>query len=172
MFRYILFITVAFSFVRAHAQPDSLYVPELAGVAAYAVRYPALQNAESFTHVGRYAMDTTRIAVRLGYKRGKPCGVYRAYYPDGRPLIFAVYGWGWLQGDWTEYAPDGHITVKGQYKEGKRDGKWAFRDQDMVGHYKAGMKHGKWKYFENGRVVRTEKYRKDVLLPGSRFLFN
>lgn len=153
------------------AQPDTLYVPEGANTVAYAVRYPALQKAESFTHVGHFELDTTHIAVRLGYKRGKPCGVYRAYYPDGRPLIFAVYGWGWPNGDWTEYGPDGLITVKGQYNEGKRDGKWAFRDQGIVGHYKNGKKHGKWKYFENGRVIRTEKYRNDSLVTGSRFLF-
>lgn len=154
------------------AQPDTLYVPEVGGTVAYAVTYPPLQQVESFQHIGRFALDTSRIAVKLGYKRGKPCGVYRAYYPDGRPLIFAVYGWGYLHGDWTEFGPDGHISVKGQYDAGKRDGTWAFRDQDVVGHYKDGLKHGKWKYFANGRVVRVEKYRRDVLVPGGTFRFN
>ena len=150
------------------AQPDSLYVQEHGGTVAYAVTYPPLKTTESFTHEGRYAMDTSRIAVRLGYKRGKPCGVYRAWYPDGTPMIFAVYGWGYLEGDWTEYAQNGRITVKGKYKQGKRDGTWAFRDQGIIGHYKDGLKHGKWKYFENGRLVRFERYRAGEPLGGRR----
>ena len=40
------------------AQPDSLYVSEHGGAVAYAVRYPPLKTVESFTHEGRYAMDT------------------------------------------------------------------------------------------------------------------
>lgn len=152
------------------AQPDSLYVEERGGTVAYAVVYPPLKQAESFTHEGRYAMDTSRIAVRQGFKRGKPCGVYRAWYPDGAPMIFAVYGWGYLHGDWTEYAPDGSITVKGKYDNGKRDGTWAFRAQGIVGHYKDGLKHGKWKYYENGNLVRFERYRNGEQVSGNRSL--
>lgn len=155
-----LFLSFTLFLIQAlHAQPDSLYIAEKVVTVAYAVTYPPLKTAESFTHEGRYAMDTSRIAVRLGFKRGKPCGVYRAWYPDGAPMIFAVYGWGYLNGDWTEYGQDGRITVKGKYKEGKRDGIWAFREQGIVGHYKDGKKHGKWKYYENGRLVRFERYR-------------
>jgi antitoxin component YwqK of YwqJK toxin-antitoxin module len=65
----------------------------------------------------------------------------------------------------------GRITVKGQYRNGKRDGTWAFRSEGIVGHYKDGLKHGRWKYYENGQVVRREKYRKDKLRQGSTFLF-
>lgn len=143
-----------------HAQPDSLFIQETAGVAAYAVVYPARPTTEQdFTLVGRYAMDTSRVAVKLTYKRGKPCGTYRAWYPDGALMIFAVYGWGHLDGDWTEYAPDGRVTVKGRYKDGKRDGPWAFREQGIFGHYKDGLKSGRWKYYENGHLVRNERYR-------------
>ena len=155
----------------ACAQPDSLYIQERDTTVAYAVTYSPMQPVDGFTRIGRFAMDTARVAVRLGYKRGKPCGVYRAFYPDGAPLIFAVYGWGYLEGDWTEYAPDGRITVKGRYHLGLRDGTWAFRDQGIVGKYKDGKKHGKWKFYENGRLVRVERFRRDELIPGSRFLF-
>lgn len=166
-----LFLSLALLLgARIHAQPDSLFVPEHGGTVAYAVVYPPLGTGESFTHEGRYAMDTARVAVRLSYKRGKPCGVYRAWYPDGAPMIFAVYGWGYLEGDWTEYAQDGHITVKGTYQKGKRDGTWAFRDQGIIGHYKDGLKDGKWKYFENGHLVRLEHYRAGELAGGKRSL--
>ena len=126
MTRTLLPLLLALSAAIVHAQPDSLFVTEHGTTTAYAVTYPPLKTAESFTHEGRYAMDTSRIAVRIGYKRGKPCGVYRAWYPDGAPMIFAVYGWGYLHGDWTEYAKDGHITLKGRYKNGKWDCPWAF----------------------------------------------
>ncbi|MBS1583181.1 MAG: hypothetical protein JST66_13365 [Bacteroidetes bacterium] len=171
MFRSLLLCAGLCAGPLLHAQPDSLYITENGAVTAYAVTYAPLQNVERYARYGHYAFDTTRVAVRLDYKRGKPCGIYRAYYPDGRPLIFAVYGWGWLHGDWAEYDPFGSITVKGKYREGKRDGTWAFRSEGIVGHYKDGKKHGKWKYYENGRVSRVEKYRNDKLQTGSRFFF-
>ncbi|MGV9011825.1 MAG: toxin-antitoxin system YwqK family antitoxin [Flavobacteriales bacterium] len=153
------------------AQPDSLYITTNDTSVAYAVRYGPMQTVERFRLVGKYAFDTTRTAVQIDYKRGKPSGIYRAYYPDGKPLIFAVYGWGSLHGDWTEYDPLGRITVKGQYRMGKRDGTWAFREQGIVGHYKDGQKQGSWKYYENGKLVRKEKWRKGQIKQGGTFLF-
>lgn len=171
MLRSALFLPFLLLGSIALAQPDTLFVSQGGTTQAYAVRYAPLQTAEAFTRTGYYANDTTRIAVKLGYKRGKPCGTYHAYYPDGRPLIFAVYGWGYLHGDWTEYDEFGRITVKGQYRDGKRDGAWAFRAEGIFGHYKDGLKHGKWKYYENGRVVRVEKYHKGQLQQGSQYHF-
>lgn len=154
-----------------HAQPDSLYITENGTTVAYAVQYDDLQDTERFRRTGRYAFDTSRVAVQIDYKRGKPSGIYRAFYPDGKQLLFAVYGWGSLHGDWTEYDPMGRITVKGQYRMGKRSGTWAFRAQGIVGHYKDGRKHGAWKYYENGKLVKKEKWRKGELIPGHTFLF-
>jgi antitoxin component YwqK of YwqJK toxin-antitoxin module len=153
------------------AQPDSLYVTEHGTTTAYAIRYDPIQDVERFRRSGWYANDTSRIAVQIDYKRGKPSGIYRAFYPSGKQLLFAVYGWGSLHGDWTEYDPTGRITVKGQYRMGKRNGTWAFRDQEIVGRYKDGLKHGAWKYYENGKVVRKEKWRKGQQKAGGTFLF-
>ena len=61
--------------------------------------------------------------------------------------------------------------MKGQYRDGSRDGTWAFRSEGVVGHYSKGLRHGKWKTYENGRLVRVEKYRNDELMPGSTFFF-
>ena len=147
----------------AVAQPDTLWVPDQDGVKPYAVHYAPVRMDPQYKRIGHFAFDTTKVAVELDYKRGQPSGVYRAFFPDGRPLIFAVYGFGSLHGDWTEYAEDGTVTLKGQYRQGKRDGLWAFRKEGIVGHYKKGEKHGKWKYFVNGRQTKQEKFRKGAL---------
>lgn len=145
------------------AQPDTLYVPSHGETLALAVVYPARTDHGDGTLVGHYAFDTALVAVRLGYKAGKPCGVYRAYYPDGSPLIFAVYGFNKLHGDWSEYDEQGRIAVKGQYRDGLRDGTWAFRNEGIVGHYNEGERHGKWRYYVNGRVVRIDQYHRGTL---------
>lgn len=171
MLRKLLFPIALLLGTLLYAQPDSLYITESGTTVAYAVAYAPLQDLPSFRRIGKYAFDTTRVAVQLDYKRGKPSGIYRAFYPDGKQLIFAVYGWGSLHGDWTEYDPTGRITVKGQYRMGKRDGAWAFRDQGIVGHYKEGQKNGSWKYFQNGKIVKKEKWHKGELKKGGTFLF-
>ncbi len=153
------------------AQPDTLFVTSGDSIYRFAVVYSPIEQVEQFKRIGRYAHDTAHVAVQLDYKRGKPSGVYRAFYPDGKPLIFAVYGYGSLHGDWTEYDEFGAVTVKGQYRDGLRDGPWAFRTQGIMGRYKKGKRNGKWKYYEHGRVVKVEKYRDDVLAPGSTYHF-
>lgn len=145
------------------SQPDTLWVPTDGSPIPYAVQYEPVRNDAQYVRIGHFTFDTSRVAVKLDYKRGYPSGVYRAFYPDGRPLIFAVYGWKTLHGDWAEYDETGLITLKGKYKHGKRSGKWALKKEDTIGHYKKGLKHGKWSYTENGRVIRTEKYKKGVL---------
>jgi antitoxin component YwqK of YwqJK toxin-antitoxin module len=152
-----------------NAQPDTLYVPSGDTLFTFAVVYDPVEPAEQYKLIGRYAHDPDRVAVSIDHKRGKPSGVYRAWYPDGRPLIFAVYGWGSLHGDWTEYDEFGRITIKGQYRNGLREGTWAFRKLGIVGKYREGLKHGKWKYYDQGRLVRVEKFRNGELMPGSTY---
>ncbi|HRH70495.1 MAG: hypothetical protein JNL43_06870 [Flavobacteriales bacterium] len=158
-----LFLCGAFLPCFLLAQPDTLWVPTNGSTVPYVVSYEPVRNDPQYTRIGKFAFDTSRVAVELDYKRGHPSGVLRAYYPDGRPMIFAVYGWKTLHGDWAEYDEVGAITLKGKYKHGKRNGKWALKKEATIGRYKKGLKHGKWSYSENGRVVRTEKYRKGLL---------
>ena len=153
----------------SYAQPDTLYVPDGDRTYAYAVVYVPIEPSEQYTLIGHYAHAPNAVAVQLMMKRGKPSGVYRAFYPSGRPLIFAVYGYGTLHGDWTEYDEQGRVTLKGQYRNGTREGIWAFRSQGIVGHYKKGLKHGKWKYFEKRKLARVSKYSNGKLRKGSEF---
>ncbi len=147
-----------------HAQPDTLWIPTSGAMVPHAVVYEPVRTDAQYKRIGRFAADTSKVALSMDYKRGHPSGVYRAYYPDGRPLIFAVYGWDSPHGDWTEYDETGIVSLKGQYRKGLRDGTWAFRKEGIVGHYSAGLKHGKWKYYDGERITHTERYKKDKLV--------
>lgn len=147
-----------------YAQPDTLWIPTSGTVVPHAVVYEPVRMDAQYKRIGKFAADTNTVAVSLDYKRGHPSGVYRAYYPDGRPLIFAVYGWDTPHGDWAEFDEVGAISLKGKYRQGLREGVWAFRKEGIVGHYREGRKHGKWKYYEAGRLLRTETFRKDTLV--------
>jgi antitoxin component YwqK of YwqJK toxin-antitoxin module len=120
---------------------------------------------------GHYAFDTTLTAIHISRRNGKPSGLLQAFYPDGSLLIRAVYGWGSLHGDWTEYDEDGVITVKGQYRDGLRDGRWTFRKDGIRARYRKGLKHGKWKYYDGKTITKVEKYFKGELKQGGTFLF-
>ncbi|MCB0770446.1 MAG: hypothetical protein KDC00_08575 [Flavobacteriales bacterium] len=159
------FFALLLSFpVHASAQPDTLWIPNNGHITPHGVTYDPISNEPSSRRIGRFTNDTSRVAVELDYKRGTPSGVYRAFYPDGRPLIFAVYGWGTPHGDWTEYDEMGNVSLKGQYRQGERKGPWMFREEGIKGRYKHGVKNGLWKYYEKGRVVRSEKYRKGKMV--------
>lgn len=169
MIRATLLLVSCILSVVSLGQPDSLYVVSGDTTFAFRIVYEAVQPAEQYKLIGRYELYPDRVAVSIDHKRGKPSGVYRAWYPDGKPLIFAVYGYGSLHGDWTEYDEFGRITIKGQYRNGLREGTWAFRKIGVVGHYKAGLKHGKWKTYENGRLVRIEKFRNGTSMQGGTY---
>ena len=161
--KWIPLFLVAFLPFLLSAQPDTLWIPEHGDVVPFAISYGPVSTEAQSVRIGRFVADTSHIAVRMDYKRGFPSGVYRAFYPDGSPLIFAVYGWKVPHGDWTEYGEDGSVTLKGKYRHGLRDGMWHFRKEGIIGYYKDGLKHGKWKYMDNGVPMRTDKYRKDEL---------
>lgn len=166
-----LFPIALLAALSATGQPDTLWVPSGDTVFAFAVAYDPVEPAEQYRMTGRYTHRPEQVAVHLDHKRGKPCGVYRAWYPNGTPLIFAVYGWGFLHGDWTEYDEYGRVAIKGQYRHGLREGTWAYRQLGVVGSYQKGLKHGKWKTYRDGRLVLVEKYRHGEPVQGGTFRF-
>ena len=151
------------------AQPDSLFYEWKGQFLASAINYEEKSDSSDFMLVGEYMEFPERIAVEIPIRRGKPTGLFKAYYPDGKLLIRAVYAWGYLHGDWTEYDEDGIITVKGQYRDGKRHGAWVYRRDGIRGRYKRGLKSGRWKYYEGSTLVRIEKWRKGRLQEGGTF---
>ena len=165
----MLFLPLFGPSICAFGQPDTLFVPSGDTAFAYPVRYAPHPDTAVYKLKGYYAFDTTRQAVELDFKRGKPSGVYRAFYPNGAPLIFAVYGWGSLHGDWTEYDEFGKVSLKGQYRNGVREGSWWFRDEGILARYKGGVPNGKWRYYEKGHLVRVVRYHDGKIVPGHDF---
>jgi len=151
------------------AQTDSLFFYFQGKAWSEEINYPPKPDSVYFTWTGTYALENSPVAVTIPFKRGKESGVYRAFYPNGRLMIFAVYGWGGLHGDWTEYDELGAIQVKGQFRDGLRDGPWIFKKEGIRGKYKKGQKNGKWKYYEQGVLTKIEKYRKGSLRTGGTF---
>ncbi len=143
---------------------DTLYVTSDDTTYAYAIVYIPVEETEQHTKVAKYAFDMGLTAVEIDYKRGKPSGRYKAYYPDGQLMEYGIYGWGSLHGDWTEYDEFGVIIIKGFYRNGLKVGKWSFRQEQIRGSYKNGLKHGKWKYYQGKQVIRTERYKRGVLI--------
>jgi len=143
---------------------DTLFVTSGDSTYAYAIKYVEVEESDQHTKVAKYVFDMGRTAVEIDHKRGKPSGIYRSYYPDGQLMEFGVYGWGTLNGDWKEYDEFGTLIVKGLYKNGKKDGIWAFIEEGIVGRYKNDLKSGRWKYYEGNRVIRSERYKKGVLI--------
>ena len=47
-----------------------------------------------------YAFDTSRIAYVKYFAYGKQSGRYMEYYPNGKPMLLAIYQYGELHGDW------------------------------------------------------------------------
>ncbi len=95
-----------------------------------------------------YAEDTTQMAFKRSYVRTKPNGLYKAWYPNGKVREFGVYGYGSLHGDWVEYDQEGNVLIRGKYKEGKKNGFWAYRTKNCFGKYLRDQKHGRWKCFD------------------------
>ena len=160
-------ITVFLLLIAGHLSAqlkDTLYVTSEDSTYAYAITYIDVDETEQHTKVAKYNFDMGRTAVEIDYKRGKPSGVYRSYYPDGQLMEFGVYGWGTLNGDWKEYDEFGRLIVKGIYKNGKKNGTWAFIEEGIVGSYKNGLKTGRWKYYQGKQVIRSERYKKGVLI--------
>lgn len=91
-------------------------------------------------------------------------------FPDGTPKLVRVYET--KEGERilikeTEYYPNHFKKMEGEFKEGKRHGKWiVWYDNGnpwSEGHYKNGKRNGKSiTWFENGKMRYEGKYKDDL----------
>ena len=84
MLRKLLFHATLLVGTLLYAQPDSLYIPENGETVAYAVVYEPVQNVERFRREGKYAFDTSRVAVQIDGQSPRPRVRSRTRPPRGR----------------------------------------------------------------------------------------
>ncbi|MBL4707207.1 MAG: hypothetical protein JKY48_02035 [Flavobacteriales bacterium] len=113
-------------------------------------------------------------------KAGKKDGVANSYSRDGEIIASEIYKNSYLlkkgiidkkglyQGKWEEYYLTGQLKSKGEYKNGKKYGKWEYffsnGKLEQKGVYDAnGRVTGEWKWFyENENLLRREEFRKGI----------
>lgn len=92
-----------------------------------------------------FANDTSKIAVEKNFTNNYQNGIYKAYYPSGNLMVFAIYANAKLNGDYTYYDEIGKILIKGKFRAGIKHGYWAYRYLNCYGRYFNGKKTGRWK---------------------------
>lgn len=92
-----------------------------------------------------FADDTTTVAIEKNYTYNYLNGIYRAYYPSGKPMVKTIIANSKPYGEFTFWDKAGEVAIKGLYKEGIKHGFWAYRYLKCYGRYRHGKKSGKWK---------------------------
>jgi antitoxin component YwqK of YwqJK toxin-antitoxin module len=102
------------------------------------------------------------------YKMGKKHGLCVVFLPDGKISEERNYKEDILQGEFKDYFDGVSLRSKGQYYDGKLDGRVVYYYPNgvevAVGFYRNGLKVGPWIYkTESNKVREKELYRNGVL---------
>ncbi len=104
--------------------------------------------------------DGTRKSVYGVDAQGRRHGVYREFYPDGKPSGTANFAHGTLQGEFVLLYPNGKAQRRGIYREGKRHGRYTEHAEDgslkYSCHYNQGVLHGTLQRFEGNQPVQEQ----------------
>jgi antitoxin component YwqK of YwqJK toxin-antitoxin module len=116
------------------------------------------------------------IKKRGSFKGDIAQGVMREYSQEGKIIKSFIYNNGVViaegivdekglyQGFWKEFYLNGNIKSEGEYKNGKKTGKWKYYHEngkiEQEGSYNSkGNKQGKWIwYYPSGNLLRDENY--------------
>jgi antitoxin component YwqK of YwqJK toxin-antitoxin module len=145
----------------SYAQPSIITVEMADTSIQYPLTYKQLDSLESGVLKAYYAFDTSRIAYVKYFAYGKQSGRYMEYYPNGKPMLLAIYQYGELHGDWTKYDSSGAVLIKAKYRDNQKNGFWINRRTKVQGRYRNNLKHGKWEY-----NVGTSAYYKRYYIDG------
>ena len=134
-------------------------------------------NIADFNIRNTYYKDGTLKTTSTFNLADKKDGVSNSYNEKGEVISTEIYRNGYLlkkglidkkgvyQGLWESYYLNGKIKTKGQYKEGKKYGKWEYFFEkgklEQEGYFDSKGKYTKeWKwYYENGNLLRKEEFR-------------
>ena len=104
--------------------------------------------------------DGESIMIEENYVNGKLEGVYKTFYPDGKPTIIAWYKNGKLDGKYQRFSIKNKIYEDFTYKNGKRNGYAIFYnrltgEKQEEGNYKDNVKVGLWKFYIDGEYANS-----------------
>ena len=94
------------------------------------------------------------------------------YSKSGDTLIWENYNSkGVRDGNWIGYVDDSF--VKGNYKDGEKNGEWTSYHENgqmmLEGNTKDGKSMGKWTYYnEDGSIKKVEEYKNGKLIRGDQ----
>ena len=108
-----------------------------------------------------YHLDMDQIMTLENYKKGKLDGIRKVFYKSGEIAEEANYKEGKREGIYKKYAENGVVMEELNYKNDLFHGPVIYREAEgkvsITGQYKNGLSVGEWNYYENGKLVRTEK---------------
>ncbi len=122
-----------------------------------------------FKKVAVFANDTSQIAIEKSYTNYGQNGIYKVYYPNGKLKIKTVFANNKIFGEWTYYGLDGIIITKGNYREGVKQGYWAYKSLRIYGRYKNGYKNKRWKRFDESENKYISHYKYGELKSGEGY---
>jgi antitoxin component YwqK of YwqJK toxin-antitoxin module len=112
-----------------------------------------------------YYSKTGRLVLAVNYENNKREGEYIRYQPmTGKPFEKGYYSNGVKTGTYIRYYTDGTLRVKGNYKDGLKQGVWEYyyKSSGSVrakGNFDRGRKHGVWSFYDYSEVLkRTIEY--------------
>lgn len=155
----ILILLAHFSF--SQSERMKVFYPE--DTLTFDLIYKDLDSLENEKLEAYYKENPEQIAYVKNYYYGKQSGIYKAFYPSGRIMIFAVYQRGMLNGDYTWFSPDGKVLIKAQYRDNIRHGYYANRLHHFQGRFRDGKRHGKWEFNVGSSAYRKAYYSEGKL---------
>lgn len=144
---YLLSLSLSLLFVLAsHAQSKKLRVIYPDDTLVVDLIYKDTDSLKNGKLIAYFKENPEQEAYVKNYYFGKQSGVYKAFYPNGRLMIFSVYERGMRNGDYAYYGPEGNVLIKAKYKDGQRHGYYINKIAKHQGRYKQGKRNGKWEF--------------------------
>jgi Uncharacterized protein conserved in bacteria len=148
------------------------------------LKYEGLTRLDLRVKEWKFYYENGKLQFIGDYKYGEQNGLWKIYYENGNIKNIANYDYGKLVGLVRNYEEDGKFSSTTYYEEGSNLTKWQFFYKDGKSIKKEGMAYdmgeevekrwittGEWKYYskagklqkietyENGEIIRVEKFK-------------
>lgn len=109
-----------------------------------------------------YHKGSTALMKVENYKNGKLEGLQKTFFSDGKIAEEIHYKNGKREGAYKVYLQNGTIVEEAFFKNNQYDGPAIFRDATgkivSKGNFVQDIRKGIWEFYENGNLVKKEKY--------------